>query len=481
MELLWHEIPARILDWRAPLEILLIASGLYFLYRNLSAMGAWKIVMGILIGLGVFAVARLLGLTGIEWVLSHFSGVALIALIVLFQPEIRRLFERAVSFRRAGHRAERPGLTALLTDALFDLARRKWGAIVVIPGRESLTSWTSRGIALDATPSFPLLISIFDPSSPGHDGATVIENEKLTAFGVRLPLSARGKLPSHLGTRHHAALGLSEVTDALVLVVSEERQTISAFVAGKRHEIGSKEQLAKAVDDQWQRTLGGTAPGGAAAGHRILSVPLFGSLLVATLFWLSIVPHRGEQLEMTFQVPVEYAAAPDLSPVGERVDQARILVAGATDDLSKVDPSLLRVRVDLSAVEAGRQLIPLKLGGAELPRGVRLVGIEPPSLALDLRPLVERHLPVRAQLVGAPPPRSRVDQVEVQPPSLKVLVPEGAPDLPEEILTEPIRLTGVSGPTRVISRVVAPSGIRPAGGSWPDVEVRLAVLPSEGQ
>lgn len=481
MELLWHEIPARILDWRAPLEILLIALGLYFLYRNLSAMGAWKIVMGILIGLGVYAVARLLGLTGIEWVLSHFSGVALIALIVLFQPEIRRLFERAVSFRRAGHRAERPGLTALLTDALFDLARRKWGAIVVIPGRESLTTWTSRGIALDATPSFPLLISIFDPTSPGHDGAAVVENEKLTAFGVRLPLSARGKLPAHHGTRHHAALGLSEVTDALVLVVSEERQTISAFVTGQRRRIGSKEQLAKVIDDQWERTLGGTAPGRAASQRRIASVPLLGSLLVATLFWLSIVPHRGEQVEVTFQVPVEYAAAPDLTLVGERVDQARILVAGAADDLSRVDPSLLRVRVDLSTVEAGQQLVPLILGGVELPRGVRLVDIEPPSLALDLRPLVEMRMPIRAQLVGVPRSGFRVDQVEVQPRSLRVMVPEGGPDIPEEILTEPIRLTGVSGPTRVISRLVAPSGIRPVGGSWPDVEVRLTVLPVEGR
>lgn len=478
MELLWHEIPARILDWRAPLEILLIALGLYFLYRNLSAMGAWKIVMGILIGLGVFAVARLLDLTGIEWVLSHFSGVALIALIVIFQPEIRRLFERAVSFRRAGHRAERPGLTALLTDVLFDLARRKWGALVVIPGRESLTSWTSRGVALDATPSFPLLTSIFDPSSPGHDGAVVVENEKLTAFGVRLPLSGRGKLPSGLGTRHHAALGLSEVTDALVLVVSEESQAISAFVAGQHHGIGSKEQLAKTVDDQWQRALGDAAPGHAGSRRRIASVPLLGSLLVATLFWLSIVPHRGEQLEVTFQVPVEYAAAQDLSLVGERVDQARILVAGAADDLSRVDASLLRVRVDLSGVEAGRQLVPLTLGGVELPRGVRLVDIEPPSLALDLRSLVKRQLPIRAQLVGVPSPGFRVDQVEVQPPSLQVLVPEGSPDVPAEILTEPIRLKGVSGPTRVISRVVAPSGIRPAGESWPDVEVRLAVLPS---
>jgi uncharacterized protein (TIGR00159 family) len=479
MELLWQEVAARLLDWRAPFEILLITLGLYLLYRNLSAMGAWKIVVGILIGLGVFALARLFHLRGIEWVLSHFSGVALIGLIVLFQPEIRRLFERAASFRGGRSQSQRPDLAPLLAEVLFDLARRKWGAIVVIPGRESLASRTSSGVRLDAQPSYPVLVSLFDPTSPGHDGAVVIEDGKLTRFGVRLPLSRRGRLPEDHGTRHHAALGLTEATDALVLVVSEERGIVSAFRAGEFQEVNAAELIAAMVEDQWERAAGRTAPTRTPWARRLASTPLLGSCVVATLFWLSIVPHGGDELEISFQVPVEYTAASDVGVAGERVEQARVLVAGAAADLSRVNASLLRVRVDLAAAEPGVQLVPLALGGIELPPGVRVIDIEPQSLELNLVPLVERELPVRPQLVGAPPRGLRLEAATARPRTLRVLVPQAGLETPEEILTAPIRLSAVRGPMQVMAKVMVPSGVRPVDRSWPDVEVTLDVRPRE--
>lgn len=481
MDFMLSDSLTRLLDWRAPLEILILALGLYFLYRNLSAMGAWKIVVGVLIGLGVFAAARFLGLKGIEWVLSHFSGVALIGLIILFQPEIRRLFERAASFRKPERYERHTRLNTLLADVLFDLVRRKWGAIVVIPGKESLAPWTSTAIPLDATPTFPLLASIFDPGSPGHDGAVVLDNGRLVSFGMRLPLSGRGSLPEEYGTRHHAALGLSEKTDALVFVVSEERQAVTAFVEGAHRAVRNPEQVVERIHDHWERTLGSIGPALASTGPKVRSGPLAGSLVAATLLWLSIVPQRGEALEMSFAVPVEYTSAPsNLTVVGERIDRVRILVAGATTDLSRVDPSLLRVRADLSAAVSGRQLIPLALADGGLPRGVSLVDIEPTSLDLEVVPLVERELPIRAQLIGNPPPGLVVGEVQVRPSSLRVLVPQGRADVPVEILTAPIQMTGVHGTTRVISTVMVPSGIRPAGAGWPEVAVSVTVTPGAG-
>jgi DNA integrity scanning protein DisA with diadenylate cyclase activity len=475
VEIIQHESLERLVEWRAPIEILLIALGLYFLYRSLSAMGAWKIVVGILVGLAVFAGARLLGFTGIEWILSRFGSVALVALIVLFQPEIRRIFERAGSLRRKGRRAQDPGLAELLADVLFDLTRRGWGAIVVLPGRESLTSWTSRGIPLNATPSFPLLTSIFDPNSPGHDGAVMLEGGKLTAFGVRLPLSTRGGLPEGYGTRHHAALGLSESTDALVLAVSEEQRGISAFLGGRLQPIESREALVTEVNEQWERVLGRGQPFGPTR-RRLVSLPLLGSVVVATMFWLAIVPRRGEQLEMSFPVPVEYTATPNrLSLLGERVDRARMIVAGTAADLSRVDPYRVRVRVDLSGLGPGRLVIPLTLNEVELPRGVQLRGVEPSSLVVEALPLVERELRIRPQLVGSPPEGSRLEVVEVRPRSLRALVPEGGPDPPSEIPTAPIQVAGITGLTQVISTVVAPSGIRPSGDRWPDVVVTVTI------
>jgi DNA integrity scanning protein DisA with diadenylate cyclase activity len=479
METLWPEGVLRLLDWHAPVEILLIGLGLYLLYRNLSAMGAWKIALGILLGLAVFVAARILEFRGIEWILSRFSGVALIALIVLFQPEIRRLIERAVSFRRGERERGEPQLSSLLADLLFNLAGKAWGAIIVLPGREDIAKWTSTGVLLGAKPSFPLLASLFDPSSPGHDGAVVVDNGVATAFGVRLPLSRGGGLSKDLGTRHHAALGLSQVTDALVLVVSEERRVVSAFLYGKLVPVTSKEELVREIHEHWERTASGGPRTPAPWRRRLLSRPLLGSLVVATLFWLAIVPQQGEELEMSLQVPVEYTAAPShLSLSGERADSARLLVSGEAAKLSRIDPSSLRLRVDLSAVKPGRQLMPLTSEGIDLPPGVNLIDVEPSSLALDVSLLIEKELPVRPQLIGAPAEGFTLETAEVRPRTLRVLLPEGESGAPVEILTAPIHLTGVAGPTRVISRVVIPPGVRLNADRWPDVVVILSVRPT---
>jgi len=200
--------------------------GLFFLYRTLLRLGTWKILAGILIALVVFATASLLDLRGIEWIYSNLSQVALIALIVIFQPELRKIFERAASLRRSEIGKGASDLTFMVSDAMFALAQQRRGAILVLPGKEPLGEWLSGGLALNADPSLPLIMSIFDPNSPGHDGAIIIENGKLTRFGVRLPVSKTDNLPVEFGTRHHAAMGLSEVSDALV-VVSEERGSIS--------------------------------------------------------------------------------------------------------------------------------------------------------------------------------------------------------------------------------------------------------------
>jgi uncharacterized protein (TIGR00159 family) len=479
MDLSWIEGIARLLDWRAPLEIALIGLGLFYLYRNLRVMGAWKIVVGILIGIGVFAGARLLELRGIEWILSHFVGVALLGLIVLFQPEIRRIFERTASFRRPRGAGGNPQLSALLADVLFDLARRKWGALIVVPGRESLTPWASSGIPLHADASFPLLVSLFDPNSPGHDGAVVLDEDRLASFGVRLPLSSKGKLSQEFGTRHHAALGLSESTDALTLVVSEERQSVSAFQGGRYHSAGNKEKIVEILERHWARMSGETPAGDRRGVRRFLSVPLLGSLLVASLFWLSLVPEFGEELEMSLSVPVEYTATPaNVGIGGERVERVRVLVSGAASALSRLDPSALRVRADLSSAVPGRQRVPVSLGEPGLPRGIRLVEIEPAGFDLELFRLVERAVPIRPQLLGSLPDGLVLQSVEILPSAVRVRVREDGVGNPAEIFTAPIHLSGVSGSTRVISALVVPSGVRPVGGQWPGVTVILTVASS---
>ena len=221
-----------LLDWRVSLDIILITLLIFFLYSTLRTTGTAKIFLGIMIAVALFIMARLLDLKGIEWIYSNLSPIFLLALIIIFQPEIRKIFERAASIRRREISTEAPKHSSLISDAVFALVKQRRGALLVFPGQDSVKAWTSEGIQIDAQPSYPLLMSIFDPNSPGHDGAVVIENGKISSFAVRLPLSESEKLSEEFGTRHHAGMGLSEVTDALVVAVSEERGTVTLFYEG---------------------------------------------------------------------------------------------------------------------------------------------------------------------------------------------------------------------------------------------------------
>ncbi|MBE0617340.1 MAG: DNA integrity scanning protein DisA nucleotide-binding domain protein, partial [Proteobacteria bacterium] len=206
----------------------------------------------------------------------------------------------------------------------------RWGALVVLPGRESVRAWTPGGIAAGAAPSFELLLSLFDPDSPGHGGAALIEGGKVARFAVRLPLSTSDRLPERLGTRHHAAMGLSEVTDALVVAVSEERGTVSAFRDGEIQVVAAKGDLAAVIREHWHGTLDEKRRNGAPRRWAPLWEVL-GSLLLATAFWSTVVMSRIETREMVLTVPVQYVGlSPSLAFEGERPAQAKIEVAGPT-------------------------------------------------------------------------------------------------------------------------------------------------------
>jgi diadenylate cyclase len=159
--------------------------------------------------------------------------VALVAIAIVYQDDIRWASERisqliAGTTKRQGNSVEATTQIAEdVSDVAFTLAEQRVGALIVIRGRDDLRLHIDGGTAIDALPSRPLLQSLFDPDSPGHDGAVVIEGERISRFGTHLPLAKPNGRADDRGTRHHAALGLSDVCDALVIVVSEERGTVS--------------------------------------------------------------------------------------------------------------------------------------------------------------------------------------------------------------------------------------------------------------
>jgi diadenylate cyclase len=229
-----HEVLA-LISWRDILDIFLVALVVYNLLLLIRGTRAVQMLLGILFLAGVYYLARVADLVTLETTLEAFLILLPFAIIVLFQHEIRRAL---ASFGRNpllgfGSQVEVESTFNDVVLAANTLATRRTGVLIVIERLEGLRNYIENGIALDATVSFDLLINIFNPESPLHDGAVIIHRDRIAAAACFLPLTLNPELSKEFGTRHRAALGITEETDALAVVVSEETGLISVAFNGE--------------------------------------------------------------------------------------------------------------------------------------------------------------------------------------------------------------------------------------------------------
>ncbi|GLV48542.1 TIGR00159 family protein [Thermus sp. LT1-2-5] len=213
--------------WRDLLDILLVAVLFYYLWRLIAGTRALNLVRGVLVYLLVWFLASLLGLSTLSWLLGNAATLGAFALVVVFQPELRGLLERLG--RTQGPRAASLALEELLL-GLARLSERRYGALIAIERRTPLGEYAATGEVLEARLTARLLETLFYPGTPLHDGGAILRGDRVFAAGCIFPLS---EARLGLGTRHRAALGLSEVSDALVLVVSEETGAIRLAEGGR--------------------------------------------------------------------------------------------------------------------------------------------------------------------------------------------------------------------------------------------------------
>jgi diadenylate cyclase len=467
----------QIFDWREALDILILATGLFLAYRTLHRLGTWKMASGVLIAILVFVVAYLLDLKSVSWIYLNLSQVAMIALIVIFQPEIRKLLERAASFGGGPVRKEEEAdLSLILAETTFAMALIKQGALIVLPGREPIEKWLSGGYPIDATLSHPLLMSIFDDHSPGHDGAVIVENGKIIRFGARLPLSDTGSLDEDYGTRHHAAMGLSENSDAIVIVVSEERGEVTVFQDGKMEEMRGSDELRSRIFKHCANMdlLGGRRQEKISWGT--LS-GIFVSVVMAILIWSTIIISQGTIIQKGITVPIVYTGLPkNMALVEKRPTEAVLHLSGTEYDLDALDPSQMSIRLDLSNVAKGKHNFVVTEEKIDLPQRVKLIDAEPSNLNLTLEELEKRKAAVKPRLVGELPEGLKLVSVKVLPPSIFVLLPESERKQEELSLpTKEISLENIKENTIVNSQIAAPPNLKPASDDWPEVKVKITV------
>lgn len=252
--------PLRVWDLVDILVVTIIVYQVLMLIRGTRAV---QLVSGLAVLFGVYVVSRWLGLYTLQWLLGYVGLVVPIALLILFQPELRRMLEQ---LGRGGvslvglspHGLDREAAIRLINDltrAARVLGSRKIGALIVLERQVGLQDVIDTGIRVDGVVTVQLLINIFYPNTPLHDGALIVRGNRVAAAGCLLPLSERPGLARGMGTRHRAALGITEDTDAVAVVVSEETGTISLAQEGRVRRGLTEEELKVAL-----LALAGPAP-----------------------------------------------------------------------------------------------------------------------------------------------------------------------------------------------------------------------------
>jgi diadenylate cyclase len=223
------------LSLRDLIDIAIVAAVLYSQLKIIRGTKAAKILFGLLVLLVASIVSRHLHLYTVDWLLQGFWAYIVIALIIIFQPEIRRALAKMgeTPLLQAFASAEELKSLEEIVKAAVSLAERKIGALIVIERDTELRDFVELGTSIDARVSRELLMSVFHPTSPIHDGAVVISGNRLIAAGCFLPMAFSPAVSRTLGTRHRAALGLTEETDAVVIIVSEETGGIAMALDGK--------------------------------------------------------------------------------------------------------------------------------------------------------------------------------------------------------------------------------------------------------
>lgn len=225
----------QVLTWHDLVDVAVVAILFYNLLLLIRGTRAVQMLTGMFLVAGAYYLARTLKLRAFEAILESFLIFLPFALIVIFQQEIRRALANVGRnpLLRFGSRV--PVRTAINDAALAatTLAARRTGALIVFERREGLRNYIENGIVLDAAASFDLLLNIFTPDTPLHDGAVIVQTDRIAAAACFLPLTSNPELSKEVGSRHRAALGISEETDAIAVVVSEETGGISIAVGGR--------------------------------------------------------------------------------------------------------------------------------------------------------------------------------------------------------------------------------------------------------
>ncbi len=242
--------------WKPILEIGVVWAVVYFLLLFIKGTRAIQVLKGLVILFITFFAAQIFQLNIINWLLTKIFAISIIALLIIFQPELRRGLAHLGRNRWLRFLAREEKTLEEIIKAINLLSQQKIGALIIIAKETGLRNYIEAGISLDADLSKELILSIFNPRSPLHDGGIIVHEGRIASCRCFFPLTDRPRLSKNLGTRHRAAIGLSEESDAICIVVSEETGEISLAIDGKLSSNLENEKLKKNLSNLYIKNGG---------------------------------------------------------------------------------------------------------------------------------------------------------------------------------------------------------------------------------
>jgi uncharacterized protein (TIGR00159 family) len=460
------------------LDILIASFIIYNLLYWFRRRASRSLVIGIGIVALVYALTRVLNMYMTSLLFHAGLAATLVVLVIIFQSDIRRAFELMGGWRMPGrHRGAAPSdptFVDTLVSTVADLARDRVGALIVLQGREALDRHLRGGTPVNGELSYPLLYSIFDHHSPGHDGAVLIDQGRISRLGVLLPLSDNLRAVAGRGTRHTAALGLSEQSDAMAIVVSEERGTINLAHQGKLRQIDSLPVLKKRIESFISASTVPRPPRISRHWVREHIGLKAASLCLACLLWL-LLAYRVETLYRTFEVPIEYRNLPSHLIITDGLpSHATLTISGPERDFT-LSTSLAPVSIDMSRVEEGENEIPVTARHVQVPSGLNLIRVEPGLLRFEASARATVKLPVKVPRKGELPAGFDLTDITVHPESVVVELDSSAWGTISAIPTEPLMLEGLRGDVVRKLQLAPPKGAALEDSSRSSVRVRARV------
>ena len=457
--------------WQDVVDIVLNSYILFRLYVLFRGTNVIRVIAGIAL-LWIFQrLAGGLGLIVTSWAMQGIIAGAALIIIIVFRNEIRNVLQaknlRAILWGFPQVKVRTP--IDPIVEGVYDLAHNRTGALIVFPGTEDIDEAIQGGVTWQGMVSREMLLSIFWNGNPVHDGAAVIVGDRVTRVGAILPLSQRDDLPRQFGTRHRAAIGIAEQSDALVVVVSEERGEV--VVARQEEIISIKDNLA--LRELLETHLG--VPGRQDNGIKKESVELSAAAVICFLcmagIWFSFA--RGLETLTSLEVPVEYVNRDSRMQILSTSDNTvRLHLSGSGALIKSMKPEQVKIKLDLGNAVNGENAFTITGDDIAMPPGVRLNRIEPSEVRVVLDFPIAKELPIQVDWVGALPEGVALKSVRLSRDRVSVI---GAGQILKQIdtvYTEKVQLENLAATGKItVNLALEPASLKLADGFEDKIEL----------